>query len=621
MSQESLVACLCAAICLAFSGSSIRGESTKRKAASIAAWLVSAAGATIGFVGAAQHLLGLGTFALSIGTLAASLMAVAAYRVKGCSGSGAAAYTLGVLAPITSIILMLAGSMQADWLHAALSVPIWLLVWIEYEREDENRAAWLAPLCTFVPLIAAAAQFVNRFSGASLLGVLMAFPLFATAASLVGRLKYMGATRLAGQSALGLGVLTYAGCILLGDMGITFAQEMILLGVYAGAIVLVSDPEPRKAGSEESLANMNWAYGALLMVSVVQRAGWVTLGEAGAAGNAPWIMAVLSGLLAAAGGLLGARIKSAVWGAAGWTLGSAAIAWYVAAAKTGDWYGSSHPAPLAESCVLVVLAAAFGVLTAGLKQVEGEWRVAEPMALITWVGIAGRLGVLALSAASIPVPAAQALVFTWGALSLGLCLAGGRYKNPPFTWVGLWAGVLSGTAFISLKSPSFESLQGLVVASVPVVDISALSLLLAASVAAAWAIIANGADREVTLGVFIPVQWLLSAAILMVIAQEPPLRQRFDASMTLSWVCYGAAILGIGLRQNWRVLRLGSLVVFFTAFVKAVFYDLVSLDPLVKIVTFLVGGLVMLGLGYLYGKLDSKPVQPVDPPSEDASIL
>lgn len=131
-------------------------------------------------------------------------------------------------------------------------------------------------------------------------------------------------------------------------------------------------------------------------------------------------------------------------------------------------------------------------------------------------------------------------------------------------------------------------------------DLVALASLLASSLLVGRSLLLNGAQRTTTLTAFSLLNWPLVAGALMVLAQQPPLTLRFDASMSAAWVVYGTALLVAGFIRSEPVLRSMGLVVFAATLGKVFLYDLVLLEPAIKVVLLLGFGLVMLALSYAY---------------------
>lgn len=600
---ETLLACFTGSLCLAGASKTISLRSDNRRAFVVAAWMGSAAGLGVGMTSLFLQMPQTSSNALIWAATASAAISLAAYQLSGCQGSRVAAYLLSLSAAVLPMFQLFEPATLQE-LPAALScVPIWVLAWMEARKDPKNSGYVLPIVFTCVSGVWLAMRLGDRLIPTDQAEIAVGLVLYSAVAALLGRLKALDSALVMGWLAIGGAVLIYTG-VLTGILpSFTPREEMILLPFMLVSVVLlvagvhVHDTEPG-----QGTVGAAWAVAAVLIGAGLHRAVWLALIRWMAPSDINWVMILVSACCAMALAVASTTFRKPSLAPVSWIFGCSAMAWY-----GGTWYPywiePGHRAPLLEAGVLAALSLVLWVLSRLQRRSLEQPEALDAISLVVGVGVLGRLAVLLSMAACLDISPAQVLLFTWGFLSLGLCLAGGRYRQAALPWLGTGTGVAAGISFIVMKNPDFGSLSGLVVVSVPAVDISALCLLLIASIAAVWAFLENDVNRDGVLQGFLPVQWLLSAAILMLIAQEPPLRQKFDASMTLSWVCYAAVILVLGLRNNWRVARVFSLLVFFCAFVKVVFYDLTNLDPIVKIVTFLLGGLTMVGLGYLYGKL------------------
>jgi uncharacterized membrane protein len=73
--------------------------------------------------------------------------------------------------------------------------------------------------------------------------------------------------------------------------------------------------------------------------------------------------------------------------------------------------------------------------------------------------------------------------------------------------------------------------------------------------------------------------------------------------ITLSWGLSGLCLLLAGFPARERVLRLSGLALLFLCLIKLFFYDLGQLDPWPRIISFVVLGLVLLAVSWIYTKL------------------
>jgi uncharacterized membrane protein len=73
--------------------------------------------------------------------------------------------------------------------------------------------------------------------------------------------------------------------------------------------------------------------------------------------------------------------------------------------------------------------------------------------------------------------------------------------------------------------------------------------------------------------------------------------------ITLSWGLGGLALLLGGFPARERVLRLSGLALLFLCLIKLFFNDLGQLEAWPRIISFVVLGLVLLGVSWIYTKL------------------
>jgi uncharacterized membrane protein len=84
--------------------------------------------------------------------------------------------------------------------------------------------------------------------------------------------------------------------------------------------------------------------------------------------------------------------------------------------------------------------------------------------------------------------------------------------------------------------------------------------------------------------------------------------------MSSFWAVVGLALLVLGLRRDWRDLRIGGLVLFAVAVAKLFLYDLSNLSAMARALSFLAVGLVLLFAAFLYQRLSG----PEEPPKVEA---
>ncbi|HEY0080339.1 MAG TPA: DUF2339 domain-containing protein [Pyrinomonadaceae bacterium] len=80
------------------------------------------------------------------------------------------------------------------------------------------------------------------------------------------------------------------------------------------------------------------------------------------------------------------------------------------------------------------------------------------------------------------------------------------------------------------------------------------------------------------------------------------LRLAQQLALSVIWTIYGGAMLAYGHLRGNRMLRLMALFLLGATILKVFFFDLVSLDRVYRIVSFIVLGLILLAVSYLYQK-------------------
>ena len=70
--------------------------------------------------------------------------------------------------------------------------------------------------------------------------------------------------------------------------------------------------------------------------------------------------------------------------------------------------------------------------------------------------------------------------------------------------------------------------------------------------------------------------------------------------MTLYWGLIGIALFGLGFPARVRTLRVAGLAMLAACVLKLFLYDLSELDPVPRILSFVVLGLVLLGVSWGY---------------------
>ncbi len=92
-------------------------------------------------------------------------------------------------------------------------------------------------------------------------------------------------------------------------------------------------------------------------------------------------------------------------------------------------------------------------------------------------------------------------------------------------------------------------------------------------------------------------------------------------SLSVVWMVYGGAMLAIGLWRRNKLLRIMALTLLSITIVKVFFFDLSSLEKLYRIISFIVLGLILLGVSFLYQRLRQQTTEAPDTEGQAAADL
>jgi uncharacterized membrane protein len=90
-------------------------------------------------------------------------------------------------------------------------------------------------------------------------------------------------------------------------------------------------------------------------------------------------------------------------------------------------------------------------------------------------------------------------------------------------------------------------------------------------------------------------------------------------SLSVVWMVYGGAMLAIGLWRRNKLLRIMALALLSLTIVKVFFFDLSSLEKLYRIISFIVLGLILLGVSFLYQRLRQQMAEAPDAEAQAAA--
>jgi uncharacterized membrane protein len=73
-------------------------------------------------------------------------------------------------------------------------------------------------------------------------------------------------------------------------------------------------------------------------------------------------------------------------------------------------------------------------------------------------------------------------------------------------------------------------------------------------------------------------------------------------SLSVVWALYAAAVIGVGILRKIKLLRIFGIVLSGITVLKVFFFDLSELRTIYRIVSFIILGLLLLGVSYLYNR-------------------
>jgi hypothetical protein len=73
-------------------------------------------------------------------------------------------------------------------------------------------------------------------------------------------------------------------------------------------------------------------------------------------------------------------------------------------------------------------------------------------------------------------------------------------------------------------------------------------------------------------------------------------------SLSVVWALYAAAVIGVGIVKKIKLLRIFGIALFGVTVLKVFFFDLSELRTIYRIISFIILGLLLLGISYLYNR-------------------
>jgi hypothetical protein len=144
-------------------------------------------------------------------------------------------------------------------------------------------------------------------------------------------------------------------------------------------------------------------------------------------------------------------------------------------------------------------------------------------------------------------------------------------------------------------------------------DVLSVCLLLASAVVSALSLLHVKADRSTVIYGASTLCWVFISRLGYLVLTDANVGIKANASVSIAWTFTALVLIILGFTASIRELRYMSFAVFGCTLVKVLMVDLVALDPILRVIILLLLGLVMLGGGYWYIKVQ-KPSQQVEAP-------
>lgn len=255
-----------------------------------------------------------------------------------------------------------------------------------------------------------------------------------------------------------------------------------------------------------------------------------------------------------------------------------------------------------ESLGLLALMATVVMVTLSLRdQIPGEQDAVTVLGIAAFSIPAARIAWIVMSQPWLQLQLAQALLLFLSLYAALLALYGKSSKSAAVSWTSSAYLALALICYPVMKMPGYFELDMPNLAGGFMADAGALASLLGASLLSSRAILAcTPKDQNNVLVAFCGLNWALFSGLVMILAQQPPLKMKFDFSMSAAWVLYGVILLAIGFLNDKAVYRIFGLVVFSATLCKVFLYDLSYLETVIKVILFISFGVVMLAISYAY---------------------
>ncbi len=100
---------------------------------------------------------------------------------------------------------------------------------------------------------------------------------------------------------------------------------------------------------------------------------------------------------------------------------------------------------------------------------------------------------------------------------------------------------------------------------------------------------------------YISLLWVLSSELLHLL-ELSGLSNGYKLGLSILWGVYALFLIGMGIAKNKKHLRIGAIVLFAITLIKLFIYDISSLDTISKTIVFVLLGVLLLIISFLYNK-------------------
>jgi len=250
----------------------------------------------------------------------------------------------------------------------------------------------------------------------------------------------------------------------------------------------------------------------------------------------------------------------------------------------------SHTITKQQAVLALSIASAMGWLTAA----RAHWQWASRLSSLEASGLAlgsAAIGLLCLATLEWRVVPAAWIGVAWAGTALALIVIARLQRARPLAWLADPLLFAAGARMLPALFDQPDAAERLIVADAGVIAAFYVASVVVAPSRKDAPDAGGESDDVVRLLVSLVGSFLL--AMLIIHDIRPSL-------VTLAWSLQGAALLGCGFPLRERTLRLSGLAMLFICIGRLFIVDLSSLDPLARIVSYLILGAVMLAVSWIY---------------------